>query len=358
MKRIYLLRHAQPDFGGETHLCLGSRSNPPLSATGLAQAEELARCFASIVPCRIYSSPLLRAKQTAEIIARGKAKVTAVEELKELDCGEWDGLSFEAIREDYPEIYAKRGEDPSIPPPNGETFESGAERALRFVESLPDDENIIVVAHAGINRALLCSILGIEMKCNRSIEQAYACINVLEQTDGKLCVRAAGRKANDVPDILEMYGICGTGDNVIKHCHAVAETAIALAQKVRQDIDMKMLEHACLLHDMCRSESNHAQSAAKKLRAEGYMRLADIVASHHDCPTGGGLNEEKILFLADKLCDGEKRVTIDERFERSLDKCTTQQAIENHSKRWEQAKVIEEQYLLETKIHSISEVVL
>ena len=202
MKRIYLLRHAQPDFGGKTHLCLGSRSNPPLSEIGRMQAEELARCFAHITPCRIYSSPLLRAKQTAEIIARGKAEVTVAEELKELDCGEWDGLSFEAIRENYSGLYAKRGEDPSIPPPNGETFESGAERALRFVESFPDDENIIVVAHAGINRALLCSILGIEMKCNRSIEQAYACINVLEQTDGKLCVRAAGRTANDIPDVF------------------------------------------------------------------------------------------------------------------------------------------------------------
>lgn len=358
MNKIYLLRHAQPDFGGKEHLCLGSRSNPLLSEYGQMQALQLAEYFKAVPNCRIYSSPLRRAKQTAEIIAQGKTEVTVIEDLKELDCGQWDGLTFAAIRERDPDIFATRAEDPSFPPPDGETFDSGLARMMSALASIPEGSDAIVVAHAGVNRALLCSLLGRAMKENREILQDYACINILRREGNKLYPDVVGRKIDDIPDVEEMYEICNTPPAARRHCGAVAELAMKLGKRIGSKIDLNLLESAARLHDMCRHEQEHAKRAGQIMRDLGYMRLADIISCHHDCVCDGAINEEKLLFLADKLCYGCEVTSIDERFERSLGKCESEEARQHHARRWEEAKAIENQFLREAGISSINEVIL
>ena len=358
MNKIYLLRHAQPDFGGRKHVCIGSRSNPPLSEYGRMQAQKLAEYFEAMSDCRIYSSPLLRARQTAEIISRGRVKIEIIEQLKELDCGQWDGLTFAEIRERDPEIFAIRAEDPSFPPPDGETFDSGLERMKQALASIPEGSDAIVVAHAGINRTLLCKLLGRPAKENREILQDYACINILRREGGRIYPDVAGLQADDIPNVEEMYEICATPSAAVRHCSAVAEIAIKLGKYLDGKIDLKMLECAALLHDMCRHEQEHAKRAAQIMRDMGYLRLADIIACHHDCPSEGEINEGKLLFLADKLCFGSEVSSIDERFERSLKKCTSDEARQQHARRWEEAKAIENQFLREAGIAGIKEVIL
>ena len=87
MKRVYLIRHGLPDFPQGQRMCLG-RTDLPLSATGLAQARDMA---ASLPPVSaVFSSPLQRALQTARAIG----SPIVVEDLQELFAGDWDGLLF------------------------------------------------------------------------------------------------------------------------------------------------------------------------------------------------------------------------------------------------------------------------
>ena len=197
MKRIFLVRHAAPELGGREHVCLGSRSDVPLSEEGKMQAAAAAACFDSEKKFRVYASPMLRARQTAELISAGRWEVDVLPGMEEIDCGEWDGLSFAEIRERYPGLYAQRGGDLSLTPPGGESLEHLTQRGMAALEKLmaEDDENIILVAHKGINRVLLCVLTGRPVTDYRSLSQDYVCINCLREEKGKLRVDAVDLSA-------------------------------------------------------------------------------------------------------------------------------------------------------------------
>ena len=71
-KQIYLVRHALPDYPGGAKMCLGQKNDLPLSADGRAQAQRLGQFFAALPLEAVCTSPLLRARQTAEAIAGGR----------------------------------------------------------------------------------------------------------------------------------------------------------------------------------------------------------------------------------------------------------------------------------------------
>lgn len=150
MKRVYLIRHALPDFPPGERLCLG-RTDLPLGPEGLAQARAMAQALPPV--SAVFSSPLERAVQTAQAIAPPRI----LADLAELSAGEWDGLSFSQIRRDYPQHYARRGVDPTLPPPGGETSAQGLSRFLTAMalagETAPGD--FAVVAHGGVIRLFL-----------------------------------------------------------------------------------------------------------------------------------------------------------------------------------------------------------
>ena len=199
MKRIYLVRHAAPELGGREHVCLGSRSDVPLSEEGRAQAAAAAACFESGKEYKVYASPMIRARQTAELISKGRWQVHTLPGMEEIDCGEWDGLSFAEIRERYPELYAMRGGDLSLTPPGGESLEQLASRGMAALERLRDEtgENIIVVAHKGINRVLLCAIMGRPITEYRSLAQDYVCINTIAVEGGSFRMEALAQTAEE-----------------------------------------------------------------------------------------------------------------------------------------------------------------
>ena len=154
MKNVYLIRHALPDFPGGKRMCIGT-TDIPLGEKGLLQAAEMAKKLPAITA--VFSSPLTRGVQTAEVIG---LPVTILPGLREMYAGEWDGLTFEEIRQKYPELYAARGTDRTIPLPGAE----GHEEALaRFVSAMersaalaPGD--FAVVAHGGIIAWFLRSV--------------------------------------------------------------------------------------------------------------------------------------------------------------------------------------------------------
>lgn len=160
MKNVYLIRHALPAFIDDKRMCIGI-TDLPLSNQGKAQASAMADNLPPV--SAVFSSPLRRAVQTAQAIG---TPVQILPGLRELHFGEWDGLSFDQIRQRYPELYRARGIDPTLPMPGAEDPDLGL---LRFMDAMNEAANtapgdLAVVAHGGIIARFLEQISGIWYK--------------------------------------------------------------------------------------------------------------------------------------------------------------------------------------------------
>ncbi len=197
MREILLLRHAKPDYRGGARCYIGCRTDPPILPAAPEEAAALSALLLQEDVRSVWSSPMLRCRQTAGLIAGGKP-VGVVPGMQELDCGEWDGLSFDEIRARYPEEYALRGEDPSRPMPGGETLDACAARALSALRGLLSrtEGNLAVVAHAGVNRVLIRALT--ENPELRPLPQPYLCVNVLSYDGNTLSVASFGQQAAEL----------------------------------------------------------------------------------------------------------------------------------------------------------------
>ena len=160
MKRVYLIRHALPDFPDGQRRCLG-RTDIPLGDAGMAQAEVMA---ASLPPVTaVFSSPLTRAVQTARKIDQN---IIILDGLRELDYGQWDGLTFTEIRQQFPELYAAREGDKSLMPPGSEPPEQALARFLGAMAKAArvSPGEFAVVAHSGVIELFLQKITGRRQK--------------------------------------------------------------------------------------------------------------------------------------------------------------------------------------------------
>lgn len=184
-RTIYLVRHCRPDLP-DTSMCIGI-TDIPLSREGLNQAEALKRYFSDKNINAIYSSPLGRAKETAEIIADNKFKVEIRKNLSELNMGKWDGMTFENIKQKYPQEYFERGENfENYVVEGGESMSMCRKRALAELWNIliHSSGNIIITAHAGVNRLILSELSGTSIKESFSLQKEYGCISRLKY-DGK-----------------------------------------------------------------------------------------------------------------------------------------------------------------------------
>jgi len=141
-------------------MCIGT-TDIPMGETGLAQAAEMARRLPPVTA--VFSSPLTRAVQTAQAIGM---RVTILDELREMYAGEWDGLTFEEIKARYPELYAARFHDLTIPLPGAEDHGEGLFRFNGAMEAAAKESpgDFAVVAHGGIIALFLQNISGVFRK--------------------------------------------------------------------------------------------------------------------------------------------------------------------------------------------------
>ncbi len=183
MSRLLLVRH------GDTELNSASRywghSDVKLSAAGLKQAEKLRDRLAAEKIDAIYSSSLQRAIVTAEIIAsKHQLAVTTCAELREVNFGELEGLTFGEISRDYPEFTKLWVEgNPELRYPGGESLDQFSNRVNKFVGRLKKhtpEEKILVVAHSGTLRLLICQLLGIGIQHWRQIRPDLASLSIVE----------------------------------------------------------------------------------------------------------------------------------------------------------------------------------
>lgn len=344
--KIHLVRHGQTEFREKGRICLG-RLNLPLSRLGHMQGALLGRYF-SQQEFRLMTSGLLRANQTAAHIGKDIETESA---FAELDVGEWDGLPFSVIRERWPEIYAARGENPyAVCMPGGEAPQDCLSRARTALDRITGQggKDVVIVAHAGVIRLLLCSLIGKPMQEFLTISQPYGCVNTLVYENGAYTVeRIAMNPVPELDDALltELLNICGTPEPVRRHMRAVEQTALALAQGL--NINKQELSQAALLHDVARTEKKHAQVGADILSALGYGVIAEIIACHHELSEDEEtqVTEKTLLYLADKYVRGEETVTLAQRFAASEKKLDSIEARQAHARRYAQALRVEKMIL-------------
>ena len=168
----------------------GCGSNLPLSAEGRIQSERTASYLTKYPVGAVYSSPLLRARQTAQAIAdRQGLSVEVVAELTEVDVGDWEGRTWEEIAASEPDAYRAFIENPAdCPYRGGETFREIRQRVAPVLERLMADNlgrRIVAVAHNGVNRAYLAPLLGLSLRQAREVRQDNGGVSVIRFLHGK-----------------------------------------------------------------------------------------------------------------------------------------------------------------------------
>jgi probable phosphoglycerate mutase len=171
MVTLHLVRHGDTRAALEGIFC--GDLDPPLTDTGRSQAEALARAVEPLEPVALYCSPKLRARQTAEPLARACALPLAIEpDLREIGYGAWDGRKEAEVRAAEPEAFAAWVTDPGMAaPPGGESGHAIAARALPVLlraVSRHASGHVVMVSHKATIRVLTCALLGIPLARYRS----------------------------------------------------------------------------------------------------------------------------------------------------------------------------------------------
>lgn len=183
MTRLFLIRHGETEWN--KNLRYQGHRDIPLSETGLAQAKKIARRLSTEKIDAIYSSDLSRALETAKAIAGfHEVSVNIVTELKETNFGRWEGLTYNEIENQFREVMHGWRENPrDTKIPGGESLSEVAERCLKGLEKVISDnpdKNVVVVAHGGIIRIIVATVLGMSINDYWKIKQDNVSLNIIE----------------------------------------------------------------------------------------------------------------------------------------------------------------------------------
>lgn len=150
--KLYLIRHGQTEWNITGRI--QGKTDIPLNETGIYQAGLLSEALSGCSVEAVYASPLKRAYDTACVVAaKEKLPVIPVEELREVDFGLWEGLTWDEICHKYPGDFAAWDENPvRNTPTGGEKKESSRGRCKTAMERILNsaEGDIAIVAHGGI----------------------------------------------------------------------------------------------------------------------------------------------------------------------------------------------------------------
>lgn len=160
---LFIVRHGKTIWNAAGRL--QGHADIELNDEGRAVAIELGKQLADVPIDRIYSSPLIRAKETASIIKGGRnIPIIPDERLKELSFGDMEGITCDEWFDEKSPYHFFFTEPEKYPtPPNGESFEEVCLRAKEFLQEVIEPlenscERIMIVAHGALNKALMCYI--------------------------------------------------------------------------------------------------------------------------------------------------------------------------------------------------------
>jgi broad specificity phosphatase PhoE len=190
--RLLLVRHTETDEAARGR-CYG-RLDVALSPAGIRQAEALGVALRVIPLGAVYSSPLARALGTAAAIAAAQGLGPVVHpDLVELDFGEVEGLPYEQIAAERPELYRAWMRAPaSVQFPGGESLDDLRSRmrgAAGEIRERHPGEAVAVVGHGGVIRAVLADVLGLPSEGFFRLEQSFGGLSVVDWIEGVPIVR-------------------------------------------------------------------------------------------------------------------------------------------------------------------------
>jgi alpha-ribazole phosphatase len=179
--RIHLIRHGEVEWA---HQYNGHR-NVALTARGVEQYHQLKSRLDPEAISACYTSDLLRTVQGGKILGSHLGvEAVGLPELRELNCGAWQGLSAAEVQETRPDEWAARLADlVNFRAPGGESVRDMAARVLPAIRQIVErhhGEEVLVVAHGGVNRIVLMDAIGAPLGSMFSLEQRYCCLNIID----------------------------------------------------------------------------------------------------------------------------------------------------------------------------------
>lgn len=188
MLTVYLLRHGETDFNAQNNRYCG-RTDIPVNSKGRSQADAVRRQLEGVTFTGVFSSPLQRAYETAQIVS-GR-EVTKDDRLIEVDFGLWEGKTRKQFMEEHPGSWEKWSADPRVNRAgiNGENAMEVVSRVDSFFEELLTnyrEGTFLVVAHNGVNRLFMAHKLGMPLANYRRIVQQNSSVTrfTLSREDG------------------------------------------------------------------------------------------------------------------------------------------------------------------------------
>ena len=190
--RLYLARHGELVTSHEWRYV--GHMDVDLNDKGRAQISRLARRLSMEKIDALVSSDLMRTVESAWIIGKTVGlEPTAEPAFREIHLGRWEGLTRQEIIESFPQEFNLRSLDiANYRIQGGESFADMRDRVIPRLTAcleLHQGKNVLLVAHGGVNRVILCHVLGLDLKMAPRIDQAYGCLNIIDFFDGLPVVR-------------------------------------------------------------------------------------------------------------------------------------------------------------------------
>jgi alpha-ribazole phosphatase len=188
MALFYFLRHGETVWNAEGLLC-GS-TDVPLSEAGWQQGRLLAQRLKSIPVEALYSSPMVRTRETARLIGEATGREPEMDDrLVELNYGAWEGRTYEEIKRTDPVTLSAWQADPGrAAPPGGESGEQLIQRVTPFLDAIVSrytHGNVVVVSHKTVCRLVICHALGLPLsEYRRRLAMENAAMNILQPWEG------------------------------------------------------------------------------------------------------------------------------------------------------------------------------
>jgi len=189
MAFFYFVRHGVSEWNAENRLC--GRTDVSLSEEGRRQAARLAERLRGLSPAALYTSPLRRTVETAEIIAASMGLTPKVDDrLVELDYGAWEGMTFAEVMELDADAFRAWDADPgNVSPREGESGAQALARVVPFLDELAarhrvEREHVVVVCHRTICRLIVCHAIGLSpSEYRRRLSMDNAALNIIQSTE-------------------------------------------------------------------------------------------------------------------------------------------------------------------------------
>jgi probable phosphoglycerate mutase len=187
-----LVRHGETDWNRAGRF--QGQVDVPLNETGRQQGAKAAEFLKHVPMHRAFSSPLLRPKETAEIILQHHPDLSLefIDDLKEISHGLWEGKLEAEIKQDYAELLQQWQTTPEIVQmPEGENLAQVWERAIagwqtivRACDQSATPITALVVAHDAVNKAILCSLFGLQPDHFWTFKQGNGAVTVIDYPRG------------------------------------------------------------------------------------------------------------------------------------------------------------------------------